>query len=349
MSEYDFTKPNCDWLELDKRIKKLESGENTSLPSTYSNGNTAAYPDSFYTYGGGMSHVVDFSFFDDLPKNCFGVIDGKAVFSFDIDLYYNTYHRGLLSFRCMADEEEFKNELLITARASNGINSFFDAPNVSGHYDSDDYSRGCWHSIYQFYWGETTADFSSEVIGLGLKSGSKSHSLNLVGDPLQPYPGTYASGFVGYCWVDLQVKTYDWHPNFSPDVAKGQWVAPVFVWESKTMFVQKKYTSTINWANCYNNDTYPPQKTLTYNWGYNAGNYPVLPRPLTTTPKVPYPSNCPPLQSETYQDEFYAMYVDIDFHCNWKKGGIGPLCRVSAGEQYPEAIAAKIPSSWNAM
>lgn len=348
MSTYNFNNPNCDPIELDRRIRELQaSGGGSGTPSS-----NIGSSNLVYGYGSCLQNWTDVDFktlFANFPKNSMGVVDGNFMFSFDAAIGWTVggvdgYFRILFSMMGIATEENIRAQWEDQPGEAIGISS-----NGDFEFGFGGKFEGIFDTISMVYWGDITTDFSSEPIKNTF--GETQHNLSLYGNYFDDSGLTPGWGGGG---VDVRLfsptthylknKIVPWAPDWGYDRSfysysgKPFYVLPsLYISQSHTGYnfgltINDNGSTSEDWSDFYNNTTLPPQKQLIYNWGFQKDDF------------IGYWQS---FDWYSQPDKEYGYETFWNGLGDPAHGGCGPSFRVDGGSPFPDAIASKIPDSWN--
>lgn len=352
MSTYNFNKPDCDPVELDRRITNLENNT-TSVPSTTQT-STGSIPSAsgnyshlVDTYGGGLTNWahVDFkTLFANFPKNSMGVVDGNLLISFDlaegwekdgVDQFFRGYH----SFRAVALENDLRQAW------EQFPGEPFYIPGTFDFYPPEHLWGGFFDTIAFFNWGPITADYSSEPIKVVHRSTEQTlrFQLNQYGAPLNTTGLTQSGGMAQLNTTAsaegvLREHLLDYSPTWGTTLyssptsmaisckiylsdfpsENGQiYNLEITVWQTTRIPVYVEDTQIIL-----------PQKNIWHNWAWQRGSVQNL---------------------YDYSYQFPAKEVPFTADPNTASGGTGEIYHIAGGMPFPAFVSDKIPDNWNSM
>lgn len=342
MSTYNFNNPDCDPVELDRRIREITTAQggstSTGIPST-GGGSVGTSSNLVYGYGNSLQNWSDVDFktlFANFPKNSMGVVNGNFMFSFDAAIGWRVngvdgYFRILFSMMGVATEANIRAQW--EDQPSVGIG-------ISSNQQSMDRFEGIFDTISMIYWGDVSTDFSSEPIKNTF--GNTQHYLSLHGNYFDDIGLT--PGFGGTTDVILssptthylKKKTFPWAPDWGYDITfyatyfgkpfyvyPSLYISPLHTGYNFGLTINNDGYSSEDWSTFYNDTTLPPQKQLIYNWGFQKDDFKGWNSGQYSAPEKEYGIG--------YNDD----------------GGCGSAFRVDGGSPFPDPIASKIPDSWN--
>lgn len=331
---YDFSTPDVDLADLDRRLSSLESA------STSGSGLRGSQ-DLISSYGVNLSEnwtAINWrEVFQDQPINSYGVRDGKFYLSISAYIHYgNVYPRGLLQYMAYGDYQDI-------IAASRQIDKYPTYPSnriggdITGWPRRDtDISTGVYHSLAQFIWGAPDADFSDQTLKINANIRSAEDYdkfiLPIFGENYQP-PGIKVDSFRIQTPLIFRKKNIEWSPLWGNQHYSINWVNWLLNLRGtrETYFsLGEQYSdmrppwngSYVNWGQIYDDDTFPPQKSLISSHAWNQG-----------TSGIIYQEYAP-----AYREKDIAKW-----HPFWD-GQCGEVWYGDASKEYPKWIKDKLPT-----
>lgn len=335
---YDFSTPDVDLGDLDRRISALESGSVSGLSSSL-----RSNQDLVSSYGikleDSWTAINWKEVFKDQPVNSYGVRDGKFYLSVSAYIHYgNTYPRGLFQYMAYGNYEDMVS-------ASRQIDKWSTYPSnrigadITGWPRRDtDVSTGVCQSIAQFIWGAPDADYSDQTLKMNTHIRSAADYdkfiLDIYGDNYQP-AGIKVDAFWIQTPLIFRKKNVDWSPLWGNQHYAINWVN----WDLKLrgtresyFYLGEQYTdmrppwneSYVSWGQIYNNDTFPPQKSLISSHAWNQGASGIVYQ------------ECAPSYRDKDVPKWHPFY----------DGRCGEVWHGDISVSYPNWIKDKLPQHW---